>query len=141
MTVILLAVGTGTASQFDRGAPQGTNPQKGADEQFSQHRSPDVAIPDDAYDGKALVLASALGTLAVSLVVLPFLERPAVVWVWPMVWRFLVLGTMAALTIALQLHWQRFISATRAAIIFTLEPPLAALFATRTSGSSPWRLR
>jgi drug/metabolite transporter (DMT)-like permease len=36
---------------------------------------------------------------------------------------------MAALTLALQLHWQRYISATRAGIIFTLEQPLAALFA------------
>ena len=51
MTVMLLAVGTGAASQFDRGAPQATNQEKGADEQFSQHRSPEVAIPDDTYDG------------------------------------------------------------------------------------------
>ncbi|MEN8164445.1 MAG: proprotein convertase P-domain-containing protein [Acidobacteriota bacterium] len=49
--VILLAVSTGATSQFDRGALQNTNQQKGADEEFSQHRSPDVAIPDDAYDG------------------------------------------------------------------------------------------
>jgi len=51
MAVILLVVGTVAAGQFDRGKPLSTNPTKGADEEFSQHRSPDVAIPDDAYDG------------------------------------------------------------------------------------------
>lgn len=39
------------ASPFDRGAQQGVNSQKGAEEEFSQHRSPEVAIPDDTYDG------------------------------------------------------------------------------------------
>jgi drug/metabolite transporter (DMT)-like permease len=81
------------------------------------------------HDPRDLVLTQTLGVLLVSLAVLPFLEAPRVVWVWPLVWRWLVLGTMAAVTLALQLYWQRYISATRAAIIFTLEPPLAAVFA------------
>jgi drug/metabolite transporter (DMT)-like permease len=82
-----------------------------------------------AYDPRALAFAQFFGMLLVSLLALPIVEKPAVVWAWPMIWRGLVLGSMAALTLALQLYWQRFITATRAAIILTLEPPLAALFA------------
>lgn len=80
------------------------------------------------YDPGALILATAFGALLVSLVTMPFVERPYVEWTGPLLWRVAVLGGMAALTFALQLYWQRFISATRTAIIFTLEPPLAALF-------------
>jgi drug/metabolite transporter (DMT)-like permease len=76
-----------------------------------------------------LVLTQTIGVLLVCLVALPFLEAPRVVWIWPLIWRWLVLGTMAAVTLALQLYWQRYISATRTAIIFALEPPLAAVFA------------
>ncbi len=81
------------------------------------------------HEPEALVLTQTIGVLAVALLALPFLEVPQVTWNGALVWRWLVLGTMAAFTFALQLYWQRFISATRAAIIFTLEPPLAALFA------------
>ncbi|MFC1543882.1 EamA family transporter [Gemmatimonadota bacterium] len=88
-----------------------------------------VYTEDGTYDSRALSFAQVFGMLLVSVIALPIFERPTVVWAWPMVWRGLALGTMAALTLALQLHWQRFITATRAAIIFTLEPPLAALFA------------
>jgi len=81
------------------------------------------------HEPEALVLTQTIGVLAVSLLALPFLETPRVTWNPALVWRFLVLGSMAAVTLALQLHWQRFITATRAAIIFTLEPPMAAVFA------------
>jgi drug/metabolite transporter (DMT)-like permease len=80
-------------------------------------------------DPRDLILTQTIGVLLVSLAVLPFAEAPRVVWNWSLIWHWLALGAMAAVTLALQLHWQRYISATRAAIIFTLEPPLATLFA------------
>ena len=88
-----------------------------------------VEVFTTRFEPRDLVLTQTIGVLLVCLVVLPFLEIPRVVWVWPLIWRWLVLGTMAAVTLALQLNWQRYISATRAAIIFALEPPLAAMFA------------
>lgn len=81
------------------------------------------------HEPEALVLTQTIGVLAVSVLTLPFLETPRVTWNLALIWRFLVLGSMAAVTLALQLYWQRFTTATRAAIIFTLEPPMAAVFA------------
>ena len=88
-----------------------------------------VEIYTVEYDPRALALTQVVGMLLVSLPLMPMLEAPAVTFTPGLIWRWLALGTMAALTFALQLYWQRFLTATRAAIIFTLEPPLAALFA------------
>lgn len=83
----------------------------------------------EGYDGRALALIQVFGIFLVTLPAIPLVEEPHVHFTWALTWRWVVLGTMAAVTLALQLYWQRFITATRAAIIFTLEPPLAALFA------------
>jgi drug/metabolite transporter (DMT)-like permease len=88
-----------------------------------------VEVFTSGFDPRALTLAQAFGILLVAGIALPFVESPSVTWSWPLIWRGLALGTMAAFTLALQLHWQRYITATRAGIIFTLEQPLAALFA------------
>ncbi len=82
-----------------------------------------------SHDTRALTLIQAIGILAISIPAMLLLETPTVELSWPFIWRCLVLGTMAAGTLAMQLHWQRFISATRAAVIITLETPLAAFFA------------
>lgn len=86
------------------------------------------------HEPEALVLTQTIGVLAVSLLTLPFLETPRVAWNLALIWRLLALGSMAAVTLALQLYWQRFTTATRAAIIFTLEPPLAAVFGSLLLG-------
>ncbi|MFO7767517.1 MAG: DMT family transporter [bacterium] len=89
----------------------------------------EIFTGEEGYDSRALALIQVFGVFLVTLPALPLLEVPRVHFTWAFTWRWIVLGTMAAVTLALQLHWQRFITATRAAIIFTLEPPLAALFA------------
>ncbi len=81
------------------------------------------------HDTRVLTVIQAAGILAITIPSMLLLETPTVEWSWPLIWRWLVLGTMAAGTLALQLHWQRFITATRAAVIITLQIPLAAFFA------------
>ncbi len=82
-----------------------------------------------SHDTRALTVIQAVGVLAITIPSMFIFESPAVEWTWPLIWRWLVLGTMAAGTLAMQIHWQRFISATRAAVIITIETPLAAVFA------------
>ncbi len=89
----------------------------------------EIFTGNEGYDGRALALIQVFGIFLITLPALPLMEVPRVDFTWAFTWRWVVLGTMAAVTLALQLYWQRFITATRAAIIFTLEPPLAALFA------------
>jgi len=89
----------------------------------------EIFTGNEGYDGRALALIQVFGIFLVTLPAIPLVEQPEVHFTWALTWRWIVLGTMAAVTLALQLYWQRFITATRAAIIFTLEPPLAALFA------------
>jgi drug/metabolite transporter (DMT)-like permease len=88
----------------------------------------EVFTGESGYDPRALAVAQGVGIVLVSLAAMVVLEKPRIEMTWPLIWRGTALGLMAALTLALQLHWQRFISATRVAVIFTLEPPLAALF-------------
>jgi len=88
-----------------------------------------VEMFTDDYDTRALTLIQAVGILAVAVPGALLMESPAVEFTWAFTWRWLALGIMAAVTLALQIHWQRFISATRAAVIITLETPLAAFFA------------
>ncbi len=88
-----------------------------------------VEIFTSEYDPRVLTLVQAAGIMLAALPAMILLEAPSMTWNWPLIWRWLVLGTMAAVTLAIQLYWQRFISATRAAVIFTLEQPLAAVFA------------
>ena len=88
-----------------------------------------VEIFTSEYDPRVLTVVQTAGALLVSVPAMILLETPSVTFDWPFVWRWLVLGTMVAVTLAIQLYWQRFVSATRAAIIFTLTQPLAAVFA------------
>ncbi len=88
-----------------------------------------VQIFTREHDPRVLTLMQPIGALLVAIPLIFILESPSVTIHWSLVWRWLVLGTMVAVTIAVQLYWQRFITATRAAIIFTLEQPLAAFFA------------
>lgn len=88
-----------------------------------------VQIFTREHDPRILTLMQPIGALLVAIPLIFVFESPSATIHWPLVWRWLVLGTMVAVTIALQLHWQRFITATRAAIIFTLVQPLAAIFA------------
>lgn len=81
------------------------------------------------HDTRVLTVIQAIGILAVTIPSIFIFETPSAEWNWALIWRGAALGTMAALTLALQLHWQRFITATRAAVIITLETPLAAVFA------------
>ncbi|GEM_PF-940542 len=81
------------------------------------------------YDTRALTLIQAVGILVVAVPGILLVESPAVEFTWAFTWRWLALGLMAAVTLALQIHWQRYISATRAAVIITLQTPLSALFA------------
>lgn len=88
-----------------------------------------VQIFTREHDPRILTLMQPIGALLVAIPLIFVFESPSATIHWPLVWRWLVLGTMVAVTIALQLHWQRFITATRAAIIFTFVQPLAAIFA------------
>ncbi len=88
-----------------------------------------VQIFTREHDPRILTLMQPIGALLVAIPLIFVFESPSATIHWPLVWRWLVLGTMVAVTIALQLHWQRFITATRAAIIFTLVQPLSAIFA------------
>jgi len=81
------------------------------------------------YDTRALTLIQAVGILAVAVPGTLLIESPAVTFSWAFTWRWLILGVMAAVTLALQIHWQKYISTTRAAVIITLQTPLAAVFA------------
>ena len=87
------------------------------------------------HDPRILTLMQPIGALLVAVPLIFVLESPSVTIHWPFVWRWLVLGSMVAVTIALQIYWQRFITATRAAIIFTLAQPLSAFFAFLTGRS------
>lgn len=81
------------------------------------------------HDPEAIALIQVVGVFLVTLPVIPLIETPYVHLTFGFIWRAVALGTMAAVTLGLQLYWQRYITATRAAIIFTLEPPFAAIFA------------
>ena len=88
-----------------------------------------VQIFTREHDPRILTLMQPIGALLVAIPLTFLIESPSATIHWPLVWRWLVLGTMVAVTIALQIYWQRFLTATRAAIIFTLEQPLSAFFA------------
>ena len=88
----------------------------------------EIFTGEGGYDPRALAVAQGIGVVLVSLVAMLLLEKPRMELTWSLAWRGTALGLMAALTLPLQLYWQRYISATRAAVILTLEPPLAALF-------------
>jgi drug/metabolite transporter (DMT)-like permease len=80
------------------------------------------------HDPRPISLIQTLGVLIVAVPAIPLIETPFVEFTFAFAWRWIALGTMAALTIGLQLYWQRYITATRAAIIFALEPVFAAVF-------------
>ena len=93
-----------------------------------------VEIFTNEYDPRALTPVQAMGVLLVAVPAMFLLETPSATFNWSLLWRWLALGTMVAVTLAIQLYWQRFISATRAGIIFTLVQPLSAVFAVLLLG-------
>lgn len=59
-----------------------------------------------------------------------FLEKPEIAWTGRMIWPLLITATLStALGFYYQLYWQPKTSATAAAVIYTMEPVFAAIFA------------
>jgi len=81
-------------------------------------------------DYRPLMLLQVAGVAVFSTVMIPFLETPAVVWNSQLVLSFFVTSVLAtAIAFYVQARAQQFTTANRAALIFSLEPFFAALFA------------
>jgi drug/metabolite transporter (DMT)-like permease len=81
-------------------------------------------------DYRQLILLIMAGTAVLSTVVIPFMETPFLIWDLRLALYFFITGVLAtALAFYVQARAQQFTSPNRAALIFSLEPFFAALFA------------
>jgi drug/metabolite transporter (DMT)-like permease len=81
-------------------------------------------------DYRHLLLMQIGGTAFFSTIMIPFLETPFVIWNSKLIFFLCITGICAtAFALYVQAHEQRFTTANRAALIFSLEPFFAALFA------------
>ncbi len=81
-------------------------------------------------DYRQLILLEMAGTATLCTVLIPFIETPFLIWDSKLALYFFVTGVLAtALAFYVQARAQQFTSPNRAALIFSLEPFFAALFA------------
>jgi drug/metabolite transporter (DMT)-like permease len=81
-------------------------------------------------DYRQLMILQVSGTAIFCTILIPFLENPFVIWNWRLVLYLFATGVLAtALALYVQARAQQFTTPNRAALIFSLEPFFAALFA------------
>jgi drug/metabolite transporter (DMT)-like permease len=81
-------------------------------------------------DFRQLILVQVAGTAVLSSMLMPFMETPFIVWDSTLALYLFVTGVLAtALALYVQARAQQFTTANRTALIFSLEPFFAALFA------------
>ncbi|MBN1566355.1 MAG: DMT family transporter [Acidobacteria bacterium] len=81
-------------------------------------------------DYRQLMFLQVAGTAVFCSIMAPFLESPFVIWNWRLILYLLITGVLAtALAFYVQARAQQFTTSNRAALIFSLEPFFAALFA------------
>lgn len=81
-------------------------------------------------DYRQLMTLQVAGAAVFCTILIPFLERPFVVWDWRLILYLFITGVLAtAVAFYVQARAQQFTTPNRAALIFSLEPFFAALFA------------
>jgi drug/metabolite transporter (DMT)-like permease len=81
-------------------------------------------------DYRQLILLEVAGTAILSTILIPFMETPFLIWNSSLALYFFITGVLAtALAFYVQARAQQFTTPNRAALIFSLEPFFAALFA------------
>jgi drug/metabolite transporter (DMT)-like permease len=81
-------------------------------------------------DFRHLLLLQISGVAVFSTLMIPFVETPSIIWSPRLGWNFFVTAILSTVvTFYVQARAQQFTTPNRAALIFSLEPLFAALFA------------